>query len=517
MSKLSYRLGFALLVLPACSNPAPADTDSDTDTSTSTSTTDGTQTSVAPTTEPPTSTTEEPTSTTTTTTESTTTEPVTSTTSTDTTDTSTTTDTTTTTTTTTDTETSSTTEAPDQCADGEKNGGETDTDCGGPTCSPCADGGACVEDTDCESGSCNDATCGLPPVGCLDGLKNDEETDIDCGGSECPACADDLACAVPEDCLSKVCTDDVCVAASCEDQVVNGEESDVDCGGDTCDKCVDGDSCNTADDCDSGVCESNVCSPASCEDTAQNGDETDVDCGGPDCDKCGAGDACVTNADCADNLCQNNVCVGPTCDDGMQNGQETDVDCGGPNCEACPGFGLVINEVDYDNLNTDNAEYIELLNTTPDSIALGGHKVVLINGSGAATYATLDLSPLGSIAGGQYLVIAKPSFTVPGGVLKVDFNGDTDKIQNGAPDGIALIGGGALIDALSYEGAMTNVNIAGVGMVSLVEGTVLPVDVADSNTIVGSLARLPNGSDTDDAATDWKFTANLTPGAANVP
>jgi hypothetical protein len=227
--------------------------------------------------------------------------------------------------------------------------------------------------------------------------------------------------------------------------------------------------------------------------------------------------ACQTNADCADDLCQNGVCVGPTCDDGMQNGQETDVDCGGPDCDACPGFGLVINEVDYDNINADNAEYIELLNTTPDPIALSGHKVVLVNGSNNTTYTTLDLGPAGSIAPGQYLVIAKPSFTVPGGVLKIDFNGDADKIQNGSPDGIALVGGGALIDALSYEGAMTAVAIDGVGMVSLVEGTVLPVDVADSNTVVGSLARLPDGSDTDDAAADWKFTANLTPGAANVP
>ena len=51
--------------------------------------------------------------------------------------------------------------------------------------------------------------------------------------------------------------------------------------------------------------------------------------------------------------------------------------------------------------------------------------------------------------------------------------------------------------------------------VSLVEGTVLPSTVADSNTVAGSLIRNPDGKDTDDAAADWAFTTTLTRGAAN--
>ena len=50
----------------------------------------------------------------------------------------------------------------------------------------------------------------------------------------------------------------------------------------------------------------------------------------------------------------------------------------------------------------------------------------------------------------------------------------------------------------------------------LVEGTMLPVDVADSNTVDGTLSRIPDGTDTDNAATDWSFTTTPTPGAANV-
>jgi hypothetical protein len=41
--------------------------------------------------------------------------------------------------------------------------------------------------------------------------------------------------------------------------------------------------------------------------------------------------------------------------------------------------------------------------------------------------------------------------------------------------------------------------------------------VVDSNTINGSLVRIPNGADTDNANTDWAFSATVTPGAANVP
>ena len=53
-------------------------------------------------------------------------------------------------------------------------------------------------------------------------------------------------------------------------------------------------------------------------------------------------------------------------------------------------------------------------------------------------------------------------------------------------------------------------------MFDLVEGTVLPVDVADSNTVEGTLARIPDGTDTNNAATDWSFTTTPTPGGGNV-
>lgn len=40
------------------------------------------------------------------------------------------------------------------CIDGRKNGNETDVDCGGPTCFPCGQNKACLVGTDCTSGVC---------------------------------------------------------------------------------------------------------------------------------------------------------------------------------------------------------------------------------------------------------------------------------------------------------------------------------------------------------------------------
>ncbi|WP_437734331.1 lamin tail domain-containing protein [Sorangium sp. So ce1335] len=189
---------------------------------------------------------------------------------------------------------------------------------------------------------------------------------------------------------------------------------------------------------------------------------------------------------------------------------------------ADPATGrLVINEVDYDQAMTDGAEFIEIYNGTGEPVDLAQHALVLVNGSGNVVYARFDLSPAGTLAAGQYLVVGSTAVEVAEGALKIDFEGaQTDRVQNGAPDGIALMNTatGTLIDALSYEGAITAVAIED-ATVSLVEGTALPASVADSNRAdePGSLCRLPNGTDTNQAASDWAFSATITPGAANVP
>ena len=49
---------------------------------------------------------------------------------------------------------------------------------------------------------------------CTDGLQNQDETDIDCGGATCGACADGLTCIVGGDCVSGQCTGGVCQTAA---------------------------------------------------------------------------------------------------------------------------------------------------------------------------------------------------------------------------------------------------------------------------------------------------------------
>jgi hypothetical protein len=217
------------------------------------------------------------------------------------------------------------------CTDSIKNGGETDVDCGGPTCGKCAVDKACAGATDCTTGICTGGKCVNPS--CTDGIKNGSETDTDCGGATCPKCADTKTCAGAGDCSSGVCTATKCVAATCIDTVKNGVETDVDCGGGTCGKCVDGKTCSAATDCVSGLCTANKCVGASCTDMAKNGTETDVDCGGGACGGCDIGKNCLVPTDCASNLCAGGKCVA-SCTDKVKNGSETDVDCGGT-CTPC--------------------------------------------------------------------------------------------------------------------------------------------------------------------------------------
>ncbi len=48
------------------------------------------------------------------------------------------------------------------CDDGEIGGGETDVDCGGPTCDPCGLGQSCKQNPDCVSGHCRNGLCSEP-------------------------------------------------------------------------------------------------------------------------------------------------------------------------------------------------------------------------------------------------------------------------------------------------------------------------------------------------------------------
>ena len=53
----------------------------------------------------------------------------------------------------------------DPCNDGERDGHETDIDCGGDVCAACNNDAVCAQDADCHSAYCAaDSTCQLPPT-----------------------------------------------------------------------------------------------------------------------------------------------------------------------------------------------------------------------------------------------------------------------------------------------------------------------------------------------------------------
>jgi hypothetical protein len=91
-----------------------------------------------------------------------------------------------------------------------------------------------------------------------DGLKDGDETDVDCGGGgDAKRCATDRRCAAGTDCESQVCTATKCAAPSATDGVKNGDEGDVDCGGTTTGaaKCAAGRACSVNGDCATDGCD----------------------------------------------------------------------------------------------------------------------------------------------------------------------------------------------------------------------------------------------------------------------
>lgn len=127
----------------------------------------------------------------------------------------------------------------DHCKNGSKDSGESDIDCGGPSsgCLKCPDDKSCQTANNCASGVCPSSTLKCAAPTCMDNVKNQNESDVDCGG-KCSPCADTAGCIVAADCQSKVCQGNVCQAPTCADGVQNGDETGLDCGGTACPPCA---------------------------------------------------------------------------------------------------------------------------------------------------------------------------------------------------------------------------------------------------------------------------------------
>lgn len=158
---------------------------------------------------------------------------------------------------------------------------------------------------------------------------------------------------------------------------------------------------------------------------------------------------------------------------------------------------VVINEVDYDQPGTDSAEFVELKNTGGSPVDLSQLILQLVNGNGGAVYQSYTL-PAVSLAAGDYFVVCANSANTPN--CDLDVSPDSNLIQNGAPDAVALLFGGQIIDAVSYEG----------DTVGYTEGS--GAEMEDNGD--GSIGRCDDGADTNQNNVDFLFRP-ITPGAAN--
>jgi DNA/RNA endonuclease G (NUC1) len=141
------------------------------------------------------------------------------------------------------------------------------------------------------------------------------------------------------------------------------------------------------------------------------------------------------------------------------------------NAAAQPGFpDTRFSELHYDNVGADVNEAIEV--EGPAGTDLTGWSVVLYDGNGGASYNTQALS--GAI----------PATCGTRGVVVLNY--PQNGIQNGSPDGLALIdANGQVVEFLSYEGTMTAIGGPASGTVS----TDIIAQEASSSPIGQSLQR----------------------------
>ena len=215
------------------------------------------------------------------------------------------------------------------CSDGIRNGNESGVDCGG-SCGKCPTGTASSVASDCASGFSNGTHC--VATSCEDRVRSGGETDRDCGGnSSCFRCSVGLGCSQNSDCVAGLqCTAGKCApipAPTCDDRIPNQNETDVDCGG-SCKKCEAGKRCSVAADCESSICAAEggikVCRAPRCDDQVKNGGETGNDCGGTSsCARCAAGQACSAGSDCLTGVCLSGICGGAYTVGGTLTGLET--------------------------------------------------------------------------------------------------------------------------------------------------------------------------------------------------
>jgi len=156
---------------------------------------------------------------------------------------------------------------------------------------------------------------------------------------------------------------------------------------------------------------------------------------------------------------------------------------------------VFINEFHYDNDGTDSNEKVEVI--APAGTSLTGWKVVLYNGADGKQYATLNLS--GTTAdqcGGHGTAVVTVG---------------TSGMQNGAPDGLALVNAsGAVVQFLSYEGSFSAIDGPASGRAS----TAVPTSEISTTPVGQSLQLSGTGAKASDFT--WQSPRTSSFGACNA-
>lgn len=170
--------------------------------------------------------------------------------------------------------------------------------------------------------------------------------------------------------------------------------------------------------------------------------------------------------------------------------------------------GIVVNEVDYDQAGVDAGEFVELYNAGDQPVALAGVTLELFNGNDLMPYETFALGVAGAQLAPRSFLVMGPAASlarVPPAALRVVAERDENLIQNG-PDGVRVVGAdGAVIDSVGYGADVVPGATEG--------GANAPSDPPNDGG--RSLARCPDGADSDRNASDFRIT-DQTPGRANA-
>ncbi|HHL31930.1 MAG TPA: hypothetical protein ENJ41_05030 [Oceanospirillales bacterium] len=156
-----------------------------------------------------------------------------------------------------------------------------------------------------------------------------------------------------------------------------------------------------------------------------------------------------------------------------------------------------INEFHYDNAGADAGEFVEVVVEDTFAGALADIEVVFYNGNNSNVYDSGNIKTLDTFTVGQ----SQGGFTI--------YSRLTPGMQNGAPDGLALVNAGTVVQFLSYEGSITAAGGPAVGMTS----TDVGVFEAGSTQIGESLQLSGTGSHPGDFI--WQIPAAATMGLVN--